>query len=681
MASRELSAEEFFRRITGHEPYDFQLRAWEKIDKAMSNGGKVVIEVPTAGGKTEAAIVPFLVEAYNGTWAVSRLIYVLPTRSLVERQAERIRKLLAKILELREKSEKEAKELAERLVTVEYGLEPTHAFLGWVVVTTWDAFLYGLAAHRTVGRRFTFPAGAIAQSLVVFDEVQMYQDESLYMPRLLSLVVRQLSEANVPVVVMSATIPSKLMGRKNIEFEYNIGKIAIAKDAEIVRVEETDSKKPERGKVNVQVVEGTIESVLDDIKETLKRGGRVLIVRNTVDRAVSTYLTLKPVAEELGVEALLIHGRFAVEDRKKKERALDGAQLIVATQVVEAGLDLPNVGLVVTDIAPLDALIQRIGRCARRKGEKGKAIVLVETQDIGSFPKIKSFSEARRIIEERIGTKIEPFVEFDNHKEYNRVLKLTLDVSDKKQATWYIGTLKTIKELKKKKPPKELFIVPYDIAPYDHLVLLRTYDELGSLERYIYDVEEARKALDRVYRFHYANNIVPREFYSAYVYFRELKLFSAPPEYELRSRPELYSMLYVLDEDSEKELNPNSRNEVNLDPNRIIRISHSTLGTMWDSIKNCIKGRVVRRWDSKKEKYRWVLESVNEKSPRALTIYAVSKDCYSEELGLWRRTSDATVNGGEKVNQTQVIRTFKTHEKKNLRKKGQATLLDFVGGE
>ncbi len=663
MASRELSAEELFRRITGHEPYDYQLRAWKEIDKAMSNGGKVVVEVPTAGGKTEAAIVPFLVEAYNGTWAVSRLIYVLPTRSLVEKQAERIRKLLVKVLELKGKSEREAKELAERLVIVEYGLEPTHAFLGWVVVTTWDAFLYGLAAHRTVGRRFTFPAGAIAQSLVVFDEVQMYQDESLYMPRLLSLVVKQLSEANVPVVVMSATIPSEL--RK-----------MIAGEPEIVMVRSDDGKKPERGKVSVQVVEGTIESVLDDIKKALKRKERVLIVRNTVDRAVSTYLTLKPVAEELGVEALLIHGRFAVEDRKKKERALDGAQLIVATQVVEAGLDLPNVGLVVTDIAPLDALIQRIGRCARRKGEKGKAIVLVETQDIGSFPKIKSFSEARRIIEERIGTKIEPFVEFDNHKEYNRVLKLTLDVSDKKQATWYIGTLKTIKELKKKKPPKDLFIVPYDIAPYDHLVLLRTYDELGSLERYIYDVEEARKALDRVYRFHYANNIVPREFYSAYVYFRELKLFSAPPEYELRSRPELYSMLYVLDEDLE-----NVGGEVSLNPNRIIRISHSTLVAKWNSIKNCIKGKVVREWDSKEEKYRWVLESVNEKSPRALTIYAVSKDCYSEELGLWRRTSDATVNGGEKVNQTQVTRTSKTHEKKNLRKKGQATLLDFVGGE
>ncbi len=658
MATKKLNADELFRLITGYEPYDYQLRAWKKIEKAMSNGGKVVIEVPTAGGKTEAALMPFLVEAYNGTWAVSRLIYVLPTRSLVEKQAERIRKLLVNVLKLKGKSEEEAKELAERLVTVEYGLEPTHAFLGWVVVTTWDAFLYGLAAHRTVGRRFTFPAGAIAQSLIVFDEVQMYQDESLYMPRLLSLVVEQLSEANVPVVVMSATIPSEL--RK-----------MVAGESEIVTVRSDDARKPERGRVSVQVVEGTIESVLDDIEDTLKRGERVLIVRNTVDKAVSTYLTLKPIAEELGMKSLLIHGRFTVEDRKQKERELDRAKLIVATQVVEAGLDLSSIGLVVTDIAPLDALIQRVGRCARRKGEKGKAIVLVETQDFDGFPEIKGFSEALSIIEERVGTKIEPFVEFENHKDYKRVLKLTLDVSDKKQATWYIGTLKTIKELKKKKPSKNLLIVSYDTAPYDPLVLLLSHDELGSLEHYLYDVEEARKALDRVYRFHYANNLVPKEFYSAYIYFRELKLFSAPPEYELRSRPELYAMLYVLDENSEKMLNSSPKGEVIINPNRIIRISLSLLEGNWEKIRECLKGKLIRKWDPSEERYHWVLENASEKDPKALTIYAVSEKCYSRELGFW------TNERGNETGTKQRARTPETHEKK----KGQATLFNFVGVE
>lgn len=664
MDSGKLNASELFRLITGHEPYDYQLRAWGRIGSAMSSGGNVVIEVPTAGGKTEAAVMPFLAEAYNGTWAVSRLVYVLPTRSLVEKQAERIRKLLAKVLELRGKPEEDARELAERLVTVEYGLEPTHAFLGWVVVTTWDAFLYGLAAHRTVGRRFTFPAGAIAQSLVVFDEVQMYQDESLYMPRLLSLVVNQLSEANVPVVVMSATIPSEL-------------RRMIAGDSEIVTVRPDDVRKPERGRVSVRVVEGTLDDVLGEIKEALEGGKKVLVVRNTVDKAVSTYLALKPLAGELGVESLLIHGRFAVGDRREKERALDEAKLIVATQVVEAGLDLPNVGLVVTDIAPLDALIQRVGRCARRKEEEGRAIVLVETENTDGLPGVRGFSEAIGIIENRTETKMEaePFVEFENHKDYKRVLKLTLDVPGKKQNTWYVGTPKTLKELgRRKKPPKDLLIVPYDTAPYDPLVLLLTYDELGSLGRYLYDVERTREALDRVYRFHYANNVVPREFHSAYVYFKELRLFSAPPEYELRSRPELYSMLYVADRSAGDVLN-------SLNPERVIRVSHSLLKAGWDGMKGCIKGRLVRRWDQNGERYLWAVEKAGEKTPKALAVYVVSEECYSRELGFHRAGPDENVaenepRGGGGARNPAAGRKV---GRPSPQRRGQATLFDFVG--
>ncbi|MBP1912223.1 CRISPR-associated helicase Cas3' [Thermococcus stetteri] len=681
MDSGKLSTVELFRLITSYEPYDYQLRAWEKIGKAMSNGEKVVIEVPTAGGKTEAAVMPFLAEVYNRTWAVSRLIYVLPTRSLVEKQAERIRRLLTEVLKLKGKSEKEAKELAESLVTVEYGLEPTHAFLGWVVVTTWDAFLYGLAAHRTVGTRFTFPAGSIAQSIVVFDEVQMYQDEGLYMPRLLSLVVEKLEKANVPVVFMSATIPTAL-------------REMIAGTSEIISVEEADVRKPERGKVNVRVVEGTLEGVLDDIKETLKRGDRVLVVRNTVNTAVLTYLRLKALSKELGVEPLLIHGRFAVGDRKEKESDLDNARLIVATQVVEAGLDLPNVGLVVTDIAPLDALIQRIGRCARRPREKGEGIILVPMEDsINPEKTVRGFNE----LKEKLKGKGLVFATINNEKKTRekyggKVAEIiykaekTNDASKetgkkgKDEKTAYVGDInnaKTIlgrkKEKKKPQLPGDLYVLPYSAVPYDPLVLLLSHDELGSLGQYLYDVGKAREALDRVYRFHYANNLVPREFHSAYVYFRELKLFSAPPEYELRSRPELYSMLYVLDENAEEELK--------FEGSRIIRVSHSTLKVLWGDMKDCIKGKLVRRWNANEERYDWVLEMVREKSPRALTIYAVSSECYSRELGFWRGTGHGQNKGVKQTSREDNARDVSpgSERRNNSGKTAQATLLDFMG--
>lgn len=104
----------FFKQITDHEPYDYQIRAWEKINKIMELGGRVVIEIPTAGGKTEAAIIPYLYQFISNDWKVPRLIYVLPTRSLVEKQVERIRNYIKKILEIKGYSKDKVEELAKK---------------------------------------------------------------------------------------------------------------------------------------------------------------------------------------------------------------------------------------------------------------------------------------------------------------------------------------------------------------------------------------------------------------------------------------------------------------------------------------------------------------------------------------------------------------------------------------
>ena len=577
-----MDTRELFKKLTGYEAYDYQTRAWGKIREIMRNGGKVIIEVQTAGGKTEAAIMPFLQEIYDGTWSVSRLIYVLPTRSLVEKQAERIRELVEKLYSL--KGYQNAKELSEKSVLVEYGLEKTHAFLGSVIVATWDSFLYGLAAHRKIGDRFTFPAGAIAQSLVIFDEVQMYQDCSFYMPMLFGLIIKLLEKARVPVVIMSATIPSKLRD-------------VIAKDAPKIEVLDNDELKPLRGEVKVEISE-SFDSILKDVVDTLKAGKKVLFVRNTVEKARNTYEKLKSLKEIQNKEIVLIHSRFTVEDRREKEIMLEKADLIVATQVVESGLDLENVGLVVTDIAPLDALIQRIGRCARRRWEKGKAIILIEAEiqpkDTGRSKKgrkpevfkFKKFSEISR----HFGENIEP--ELQNTCSGQLTIKLSKD--DKKDKGKNVET-------------------SYSYHPYDPLVLLTTYDELENLnniEKCLLDVKTAREALDRVYRYHYEQNLVPREYYSAYIYFKELKLFSLPPEYELRARPELYTMLYIGGE--------------LFDSRKIIRVDYNWLKNK----KELVEGEVRIEEDGSVK----IIKDFNWIKP--LSIYKLKDEFYNRDLGV-----------------------------------------------
>jgi CRISPR-associated endonuclease/helicase Cas3 len=102
--------------------------------------------------------------------------------------------------------------------------------------------------------------------------------------------------------------------------------------------------------------------------------GRVtLVVCNTVDRACATADVLRALAPGQPIE--LVHSRFRPAERAawrnkflSREACTKGAaRIIVATQVVEAGVDI-SAGCVVTDLAPWPSLVQRFGRCARYGG-------------------------------------------------------------------------------------------------------------------------------------------------------------------------------------------------------------------------------------------------------------------------------------------------------------------------
>ena len=101
------------------------------------------------------------------------------------------------------------------------------------------------------------------------------------------------------------------------------------------------------------------------------RGGAACVwVRNAVDDAIAAVETLRA----QGIEADLLHARFALSDRQRIEKAALGrfgkngqsraGRVLVATQVVESSLDL-DFDVMVSDLAPMAALIQRAGRLWR----------------------------------------------------------------------------------------------------------------------------------------------------------------------------------------------------------------------------------------------------------------------------------------------------------------------------
>jgi len=117
----------------------------------------------------------------------------------------------------------------------------------------------------------------------------------------------------------------------------------------------------------------TPEAAVARIVAARAQGAAVAWVRNTVDDAIAACAALR----EAGVEPILFHARFAMADRLRIEAAVldrfgrDGAAeqrpgVVVATQVIEQSLDL-DFDLMVTDLAPVDLLIQRAGRLWRHE--------------------------------------------------------------------------------------------------------------------------------------------------------------------------------------------------------------------------------------------------------------------------------------------------------------------------
>ena len=115
-----------------------------------------------------------------------------------------------------------------------------------------------------------------------------------------------------------------------------------------------------------------LEKLAKEIAEAHQPSSTTLVVLNTVERAQGLYETLK---KHTSVRRLLVHARFRAHERRTLNKALmkNEPRIIVATQAVEAGIDL-SARTLFTELAPWSSLVQRFGRC-NRHGEHGEAHV------------------------------------------------------------------------------------------------------------------------------------------------------------------------------------------------------------------------------------------------------------------------------------------------------------------
>ena len=401
----------------------------------LQGQGMVIIEVPMGEGKTEAAL--YLADCWTSSSGHSGTYFALPTQATSNQMFGRVRHFLedrykdhqvqlqllhghaALSSEFKVLRYKSGHLLAPQYSGVEDGGDHavlasewfTHRKRGLLapfgVGTIDQALLAALQTKHSFVRLF-----GLAHKTVIVDEVHAYD---AYMTTLLERLLEWLGALGSSVVLLSATLPKN---QRQALFEaYTRGLGHQPKDsiswANYPRVSwvtgnsETSSRMVQvspRGKKEVLLgrTDGSTNHLCELLSRALEQGGCAAVVCNTVRRAQEIYSALKSYflgTDEGALELDILHSQYLFQDREEREqRALSrfgkpndpGVRrphraVLVATQVIEQSLDL-DFDMMVSDMAPADLLLQRIGRLHRH--ERPRPLGLARPQLIVCEPYI-----------------------------------------------------------------------------------------------------------------------------------------------------------------------------------------------------------------------------------------------------------------------------------------------------
>lgn len=264
-------------------------------------------------------------------------------------------------------------------------------------VGTVDQALFGIL---NVKHHFVRLFG-LGNKVVVLDEVHAYD---VYTSGLVCSLIRWLKALGASVVLMSATLPRSR--REELFRAWGVTPTTEVQELPYPRIVVSSGGKV-RGKtfaarpqasVRLEHVPEGIDDLASKARDLLAGGGCGAVIVNTVQRAQNLFLRLREMLPGEN-DLLLYHARFPAEERSHRERQVlwrfgkDGIRpersLLVATQVAEQSLDV-DFDFMLSDLAPVDLLLQRAGRLHRhdrkRPGAHAEPILWVAGLAPGVIP-------------------------------------------------------------------------------------------------------------------------------------------------------------------------------------------------------------------------------------------------------------------------------------------------------
>ncbi|KAA6329196.1 hypothetical protein EZS27_021980, partial [termite gut metagenome] len=324
-----------------HELYPLSLIKSDKTKK------HTFVKAPTGSGKTD-----FLLKRCMG-----RVFYTLPFQASINAMYERVcRDLNGKVDDIRilhsisrliidDKNRLEEKVIQDKFGSSIKILTP-HQLASIVFGTKgYESILFDLQGCD-----------------IILDEIHTYSD---MMQSIVLKMVEILNNVNCHIHIGTATMPTPL--------EHAILNILDKDEIQYVSLENEILETFNR---HIVYKGNSFDDFLPQLNNALQADQKVLLVCNRVKNAQSLYGRMVELYPD--VDKMLIHSRFKRKDRNRLEKDLKEvfnrsteACIVVSTQVVEVSLDI-SFDLMITETAPVDALIQRFGRINRARVEKAK---------------------------------------------------------------------------------------------------------------------------------------------------------------------------------------------------------------------------------------------------------------------------------------------------------------------